>query len=78
MRKNQNLILSSLLVLFALALNFNQPVAEAQQIFGKVVGTVCVVKATGEIVGYSNNCAAGQGTCVDNTCQPAGPPSIQF
>lgn len=34
----------------------------------RVIATNCVCKATGEIVGYANDCGAGNGACIDTVC----------
>lgn len=34
----------------------------------RVIATNCVCKATGEIIGYANDCGAGDGACVDSVC----------
>ncbi|WKD85058.1 hypothetical protein KCTC32516_00396 [Polaribacter huanghezhanensis] len=51
-------------------LSFNPTTAEANvnEDFGVVVDTKCVIKATGQVVGYANDCGPGEGACIDRFC----------
>ena len=74
MKKLRNLFMCGLVVVFTLSFFLVNQEAEAGS--KRIIPTRCVVKSTGEVVGYSNNCGSGSGSCTDNDCSGTMNPSL--
>jgi hypothetical protein len=69
MKKSKKLLSILFLAMFSLV-SIGTSAAELLAAEGgkSVILTRCVVRSTGETVGYANNCGSGSGNCIDHSC----------